>query len=698
MLYYAFSISLSAFLLFQIQPIISKYILPLFGGTPAVWSAAILFFQVLLLAGYAYAYLLINRYNMQRQAVVHLLLSAFSAGLLLWTGRIWDSPVLPGIDWTYHNPDSPVWHIFSLLSVSIGLPFFILASNSTIVQSWSHRTIPHHSPYRFYALSNGGSLLALISYPFLVEPAFSLRTQGNIWSWGYGVFAIITGYITVKVMLSGSGEPAATSGDDEGMAYTQPTAGKHILWVAFTACASIMLLATTNQICQEVAVIPFLWVLPLTLYLLSFILCFSGRRWYSRRIYTLMLVAGSMFYCWVFFKGVETNIMYQIAVYSAVLFICSMICHGELVRLKPDPRYLHSFYLMVALGGALGGITVTLIAPLIFKGYWELHGGLVMTWLLLGAVAAVKKSGQGTRLISLIKISACTGAGAVLVIIFYLHIQMNFENALKSSRNFYGILQVKENSPDNPEMRIYFLKHGATTHGFQYREKERSRKPTSYFTEESGVGLAIQHHPRRQNGLRIGVIGLGIGTIAAYGRPVDTLRFYEINPDVIKLARGEGGYFSYLRDSLARIDIVPGDARISMQRELEEHRGQQFDVLVLDAFNSDSIPVHLLNREAFEIYLRHLRPDGIIAFHISNRHLDLKPVIWKLDDFFHMDTVRIESKSNGDRYASTWMLATNNREFLDLEVIKTRSSPREGFSNEFPLWTDDYSNLFQILR
>jgi len=694
---------LSAFLLFQIQPLISKTILPWFGGAPSLWSTAMLFFQVLLMGGYAYAGCLVSRLSPRRQGIVHLALLGFSLILLLALGLAWDSPITPDGRWRPQGTEVPQWQILKILAVAVGVPYFILSTTSPLLQTWLHYREPGRSPYYLYALSNAGSLLGLLTYPFLVEPVLALRTQANLWAWGYVAFALCAGYSAFNTLRLSAGPPGrrvrpripAAGPQAEGEA--RPGVGVRFLWVALAAAASVMLLATTNQISQEVSVTPFLWVLPLALYLLSFILCFAGPRWYSRTGYTVALFAGTLVFCWIFYYGRGT-LLAEIAVYSLVLFICCMVCHGELVCLKPHPHYLASFYLLVSAGGVLGGVAVNLVAPQVFKGFWELPLGLLACWvLLLLAFARDWQADQGRRTRWLTD-TLLMGGIAVLCVVLFLYVGKSHANVLHSSRNFYGVLWVREMNAGEPERQAYKLVHGMTLHGFQYVQEEQRRLPTAYYTEESGVGLALRHLPRRGAGLRVGIIGLGVGTLAAYGRPGDTMRFYEINPEVIRLAEGEGGYFSYLENCPARVQVMPGDARVSLERELATAGSQQFDLLVVDAFSSDSIPVHLLTREAFDVYLRHLQPDGILALHISNRHVNLRPVVQQLADHFQLGTALINDEGAGERrFWSTWMLATRNEEFLKQPQVAERASPPHSYTG-FRLWTDDYSSLFQIVN
>jgi hypothetical protein len=375
-----------------------------------------------------------------------------------------------------------------------------------------------------------------------------------------------------------------------------------------------------------------------------------------------------------------------------------MICHGELVRLKPHPRHLTSYYLMISIGGALGGIVVNLIVPLITTGVWELPLGVMACWALWLITGRDGNPIRPIRRIPVRSWALLIGALSVVGGSAFVYVVSTSSNALLSWRNFYGILQVSVRNADNPELRAYRLYHGATLHGIEYTAADKRDLPTTYYSEESGVGLALLNHPKRPGALRVGVLGLGIGTLAAYGQPGDTFRFYEINPQVVRLAEGEGGYFNYLRDCRGQVEVVLGDARIALEQELERGEPQRFDVLVLDTFNSDSIPVHLLTREAFALYLQHLQPYGILALHISNRYLDLRPVVWALSDSFHLNSGLINASGDDERrYASAWVLATRDADFLDRSAL-AHASARRDLAGSLQLWTDDYSNLFQVLQ
>ncbi len=706
MSYYAVTIFLSAFLLFQVEPMIGKYILPWFGGIPAVWSTIMVFFQVMLLAGYAYSHWLVERLAPRRQGILHLGLLAASISLMLVFSLQWRSPITPGVDWKPQGDSLPVLGIFKILLAGVGLPYLILSTNSPIMQAWHHYSYPGKSPYRLYALSNVGSLLALISYPILFEPLFTLRTQAWIWSLGYFAFVLLGSFGAIRlirrpadrVSVQSAGQPAPVSAAQLDCA-ARPGRAAQWIWVAFAACASALLLAVTNQISQEVAAIPFLWILPLSLYLVSFIVCFSSERWYSRNIFLTALILSSGLYCWVLTQGASLHVAIQLGVYSLLLFTICMICHGEIYRLRPAPQHLTKFYLLVSIGGALGGIFVNFVAPYIFKGFWELPLGVLFCWVLFIISYFSSSSRYQLRRIVYLKTAVLSSLLLLLSLLLYFYYQTLSDQTLYASRNFYGVMRVKKIDVGETGQYAYQLVHGATAHGFQYIEPSRRGEPTAYFTEESGIGLAFLNLKNRNSPKRIGILGLGVGVMAAYGQPGDTIRYYEINPDMTRLAEGAGGFFSFLRDTPAKVEVVPGDARISLEQEAARGQLQQYDLLVLDTFNSDSIPVHLLTKEAFEIYLKHLQPDGVIALHITNRHLDIKPVVIKLADYFHISSALIQTTINdGRQYPSTWMLLSYDPDFLNQEAIASRSSPKPALRADLRLWTDDYSNIFQILK
>ncbi|MBN2294708.1 MAG: fused MFS/spermidine synthase [Pirellulales bacterium] len=695
MLRYALTIFLSSFLLFQVQPLIGKFILPWFGGSPAVWTTCMLSFQVLLLVGYSYAHFIAGWLSPRRQGILHIVLLAASLIVL---------PIIPEETWKPTGNEWPTWRIMCLLSVCIGGPYLMLSSTGPLLQSWFSRTCPGRSPYRLYALSNLGSLIALVSYPFAFEPLLRLTDQAWSWSIAYMVFAVLCGVCAVSVVRLGSVAAAAPARESAGAGndIESPSRSDQLLWLALAACGSVILLATTNQMCQEVAVVPFLWVLPLSLYLVTFIICFDSERWYRRSWFGGALLPILVALWYVRYAGAEVPFMLQIVFFSGAIFVCCMICHGELVKLKPHPRYLTKFYLMIAGGGALGGVFTTLIAPLLFTDYSEYNLGLAACCLLLLACVyrdplRIRSHGKS--------VWSRFGSVTVIIALLIILVVQSFtcsSKVIAGSRNFYGTLRVTE-SADDYHKPFYLLRHGSILHGFQYLGEKWRHQPTSYYGHKSGVGLAMRLHPRRFSGgmenspLYIGVIGLGVGTIAAYGEPGDKIRFYEINPDVIRMAHE---HFSYCKDSEADVDIVLGDARISLERHLRDHGSEQFDVLVVDAFSSDSIPMHLLTRECMDLYRQHLKEDGILAIHISNRHIDLEPLVRGLADEFGYQSATIENDDDDAQGidSSTWVLVTSNQDFLAEEEVEKHISDLPEDARPPVVWTDDFSNLFELLK
>ena len=709
---FAISVFLSAFLLFQVQPMIGKFILPWFGGTPAVWSTVMLFFQVLLTGGYAYAYWLIGRINGARQSRIHIGLSILALMVLVVLAFTWDSPVTPPETFKPADVSFPVLNIFQLLLISVGLPYFILAANGPLMQAWFSRIFPEQSYARLYSLSNVGSLLGLLAYPVLIEPNLSLQNQGWLWSGGFILFGLLTIWIAARVQhrreashlhcterticlanrvhVSPPDKPVTDSAARSSE--TRPTPALMSLWIALSATASLLLLSVTNQISQEVAVIPFLWILPLMLYLLSFIFTFSGERGYNRKVYLIVFAISVGLLIYVLFNLGSTGFYLQIFAYCMLMFSACMLCHGELYLLRPDAGHLTSFYLMVSIGGALGGIFVSLIAPVIFNGYWEFMVAMAMTlalWLTVLRARRNTNNSAWSRFMVTVFLLATVSLSLV----------SNIAGILFADRNFYGVIRVRELMPRGSNEPAYAMSHGVTVHGLQFIKPELRAVPTTYYIRGGGAGLALLNHPRAGTGLKVGMLGLGIGTLAVYGQPGDEYRLYEINSIVVDLAQGQGGYFSFVRDSQANVTTVLGDARISLEHELAEGLRQNFDVLVLDTFSSDSIPVHLVTKEAFDLYLRHLAPDGIIAAHISNLHLDLKPVFWQLAKYYGLQIALVDypGDSNGG-YPTEWLLLARDSALLQIPAIQAHTEDMDNYSTDIQLWTDDYSNLFQILK
>jgi hypothetical protein len=691
---YAATIFLSAFLLFQVQPLIGRYLLPWFGGTPSVWTTCLLFFQAVLFAGYLYAHGL-SKLAPGRQRRLHAAFLLAAGALLALSAVVFGTPLAPPGLLRPDGSGVPALRVLGLLAATVGLPYLLLSSTGPLLQAWAARLPEPERVWRLFALSNLGSLLALLAYPFAVEPALSLRAQAWSWSILFLLFAAAAAISAVRQARSGAG-PESLPPPDPG---PPPDPADRRLWIALPACSSILLMATTNQMCQEVAVVPLLWVLPLSLYLVTFILCFEAPRVPWRPIASVLFLLSIGPVVYVLQNAVKVRVPFQVATYAVALFAGCLVCHGELYRLRPAPGRLTGFYLAVAGGGALGGVLVGAVAPLLFQGYWEYPGGLLLCGGLL-----VARLGRSAKSPALGRILAGSGVVALAIAAASLLVAQVVETrrgAVSLSRNFYGVLRVREELPGDADWHLRALTHGRIQHGFQYLAADRRRQPTTYYTEASGVGRALRAHPRRAAGesLRIGVVGLGVGTLAAYTRPGDVIRFYEINPDVVALSRGPDPRFTFLADARGTVEVVEGDARLSLERELARGAPQRFDLLVLDAFSSDAIPVHLLTAEAFAAYLPHLRDeDSILAVHTSNRQIRLEPVLLEVARRFALAAVESETDPPGAGSSrSAWVLLSRRSEVLSRPEIAAAAVPLSGHGRRVSLWTDDYSNLFGVV-
>lgn len=684
---YALIIFCSAFLLFQVEPILGKIIMPDFGGSAGVWIVCLVFFQIVLLLGYGYAHWLTRKFSPRAQVRIHTALLAASLLTL---------PILPKHGWEPSGPFHPALHILLLLAATVGLPFFVLSSTNPLFQAWYVRNRGAASPYRFYALSNAGSMLALLTYPTLLEPWISTSHQARGWSWAYAVIAVVCGTVAMS----------SASPDPQSNGLTQaPPPGRMVqaLWISLPACASALLLAITHHITQNIASVPLLWIIPLALYLLTFILCFEGRSWYRRDVFLRMLgvALGSLAYALApGFAGLPITLL--IPLFCGCLFVFCMFCHGELARLKPPAGHLTSFYLMSSLGGALGALFVALVAPAAFRGDYELPVAAASCALL--AVLVLHRDPASpfykARWQPAWLLIVTLAAAIVYSLGMTAHEQS--KGARIMVRNFYGVLRVVEGVAPNPlrvkraalpgtdeDARFQKLMNGTIDHGLQFLSPVRRRQPTSYYGPESGIGIILKSAPATTP-LKVGIIGLGVGTLATYGRRGDRYEFYEINPLVIRLAQRE---FTYLHDSEAQLNIVLGDARES----LEQEPPQGFDVLVVDAFSGDAVPIHLLTREAFVLYFHHLKPDGVLAMHISNQYLNLAPVVGSAATWLDKKAVLVTSPADSARgiYRATWVLVGSRQGFRGESAVEKAGTvlpPTSQFQ-----WTDDYSSVLKVL-
>ena len=669
---FAGTIFTSAFLLFLVQPLIAKQILPWFGGSAAVWSICMVFFQVVLLAGYAYSDWVTRRLAVRAQARLHIALLFASLAFL---------PIVTNVRWKPAGTEEPTLWILGLLVGTIGLPYFLLSTTGPLVQSWVARTPWGAQVYRYFSLSNLASLVSLLCYPLLIEPRSTLVQQAWGWSAAYAVFVLLCAGTTFYVARNwgAAATQAAPASAPAGPPATKPRGVDYLLWLALPALGSWLLLAITNHLTQNVAAIPFLWVLPLSVYLLTFVLTFESDRWYRRRVFLPVAAAMLVLCAFGLQHRVGSDIKTALPIYVVGLFALCMFLHGEMARLRPASAWLTRFYLMLSLGGAIGGVSVGLVAPHVLPAYYELGIGL----MLCALVAAVLWRGRRIGVAASLALAACCGWFLVL------QVRGDAVGLWRMERNFYGALLTTETRA-GPKGGMRKLFHGSIQHGEQYLAPTLRRAPTTYYGPTSGIGRAIAAAPDGPR--RVGLIGLGAGTLAVYGRPGDVYRFYEINPLVFELADQE---FSFLADSAARIERVLGDARLALEREIP----QGFDILVVDAFSGDAIPVHLLTAEAMDVYLRHVRPSGVIAFHVSNRYLSLAPVVERIAMTKGLRAVLVEDKPDKSTNLdlTDWVLVSRDPMSLMREPIRSATSAPSPIQGLRP-WTDDFNNLFSVLK
>ncbi len=748
MLIFTIAVFLSSFLLFAVQPLIAKFLLPSFGGAAGVWATCLVCFQVLLLGGYAYAHGLRTWLSPRAQRWTHLCLLGLALVFLP------PMPILP-----HEAINAPVWRLLKALMTSIGLPFFALSATAPLVMEWFRQACPERSPDRLYAFSNAGSLLALLAYPALLEPLFSRRTQAWLWAAGMGLFVMVCGVTawvswnsartrttpttSARRQNTGSSTYDATLPIAQPLPIDGPCPGTRssthnlppsapflsrarrqplvwLLWVALPFCGSGLLLALTNQISQDVAPTPLLWVAPLAVYLVTFILCFESPRWYLRGCFIPAAFLSFLALAWLLDQGYLQGFWVQVTGYLGVLFAACMVCHGELYRLRPAPERLTAYYLAISFGGALGGSFVALVAPAIFKTFLEtpilavVIPSLVTFVLWKGAGAKRKASpvtaAQKTHsrpwrsaadywpFVVRAHWLALGGTAAIAASLTYAGFDVR-KDSIYATRSFYGAYRVKE----GPTLLLDGIEHplgpgaarvllsGQIYHGLQFTNPAAAGIPTTYYCEEGGLGLAFRELPARTN-RNIGAVGLGAGTLAAYAQPGDHLRFYELNPDVLQLAQTK---FSFLGACVGKVEVVLGDGRLSLEREPPHG----FDLLVLDAFSGDSIPTHLLTDEAMRIYQRQLKPEGVMAFHISNSHLDLEPVVRALAERHGLTAVLVPPRQmdvSTGKLPSVWMLLSANPQFFERPGVAGLTSVSSG--RQPLLWTDDYSSILPILH
>ena len=684
---------------------VARFILPWFGGSSLVWTTCMLFFQSALVFGYAWAHFMNRRFPPNSQWIIHTLLLAAAICFL---------PIKPSDYWKPLDAGMPTFRILALLAVSVGLPFFLLSMTGPLLQAWQSKTHPDRSPFRLFALSNFASLAALISYPFVFERFMTVESQSWSWSITFGVFAVLA-FITGK-MFAGrvSEQDWQASRQAEETEKEKIGLARIMMWMILPMLASVQLLATTNLMTQEVGSLPFLWIVPLSLYLISFIICFDHSRWYWRPFFYLLFYASSIAAVLVLEGGVDVPIVMQVIGYSAVCFGVAMCCHGELARSKPGPENLTMFYLLISIGGALGGVFVALVAPRLFDRYYEFQVGIVaaiMFCLVAYGMSLARRRFEDDGIQSQRRSSGKLGfsvalfLGLLTIVLTITSIGTqwvadNKDTVLEKSRNEYGMLTVKEYGGFRK------LTNGEIEHGFQYTDELDRNIATSYYGPDSGLGLSINYLAEgldTETGLDFGVIGLGVGTVCGWCAPPDTIRYYEINPAVEVVARK---HFWYLEECRAdSTEVVLGDARLQLEREVERDDERRYDVLVADAFSSDSIPMHLLTLESMEIYKKRLKPNGILAFHVSNRFLVLESIVKLLGEEIGMECALVDhSPPRGDRLynGSSWVLVTRNSGLMD--YLDDYPGPEEGrwrlnnWPKESARWTDDFSSIVPVLK
>jgi hypothetical protein len=670
---YGGAVFLAAFLLFLVEPMAGKQLLPTFGGSAAVWLTCLVFFQTALLAGYAYAHWLARRSQQRWQMPLHMSLLVLAAiSTVVWALRSGQSS---------QAVSHPVGMIFRLLLLSIGLPFLLLASTSPSLQAWLARLERGRIPYRLFALSNLASLLALALYPTIVEPHLTLRTQRIVWGCGFACFAVLFAVLGWGVRKA-TVEPVEI---EEKRAENEPPASlrSRLLWLLLPMVAAMQLSAVTSYLTANLAAIPLLWILPLAAYLITLILAFEYARFVPRPVLTRLLAVMLAGLAYMLAKAdVSLPVGVAIAFFLIEMFLACLYCHVEAYAIRPRAaKELTIFYLMFAAGGAIGSFLIGIASPLLFSSNYDVAISFFAT--ALAALLVVWPENWSQRALW------AAGAAMLLYVLVLLHAAYR-RDTLFATRNFYASLRVKQTYDPNQHW-VRTLSNGTIQHGTQIFTPALMKTPTTYYAEDSGIGLAMRYccSERARN---VGIVGLGAGTIAAYGRPGDRMRFYEINPAVQPIAQH---LFTYLRDSAAQISFAEGDARASLAREAPQH----FDVLVIDAFSGDAIPLHLLTGEALAIYKRHLAPGGILAFHISNQHVDLEPAIYLLAQAAGMQARTVHSRADDERgeFSATWVLLTNNGAFLTLPAVAERTRTTEQRAG-LHLWTDDYSTLLALLH
>ncbi|MEP1554670.1 MAG: integral membrane-like protein [Paraglaciecola sp.] len=697
MRYFLFLITIitSAFLLFQIQPILAKNLLPTWGGGSSVWTTSMLFFQSMLLLGYAHAFCLSFIKNVKSQLTLQALFLLFSLSLI--PSLLKTPPYLTKIS-------SPEASILVSLFLEIGVPFYLLSSTGVLLQHWySKHCQQETSAYPFYAWSNLASLIALLSYPFLIEPYIGLAQQKLIWSYTYFGFVIFNLILILNlyrqqhfaVFKPLTYKNSQTSSDKHSNLtpehFNTPTLKSKVLWMVLPLLAVVLLLSITQLLTLNISPSPLLWIVPLSLYLLSYIIGFSNLNIYQKGPWLTLFPFCVLASLLMFFFGSHFNSLSQIAMYNFILLVVAVICHGELRKIAPSSHDLPRFYLYVALGGMLGGVFVSIIAPHLFKQLTEFPIAIFGIFLILGVIYFP----QPTKTLNAKGMAWCLGL-LILPASYYAlsHVYTRYDIA--NIRNFYGYLSVKEVETEHGISRR--LVDGTTVHGEQlFNTAIDSTK--IYYGPNTGINLALKHVQQRTS-INMAVIGLGAGVLAGFGRPSDHLTFYELNPAVKYLAESQ---FDYLKNTQADTQIVMGDGRVSLTKALIRPKAKQsknlLDVLIIDAFTSGAIPSHLLTLEAYEIYWKHLKDKGLLVIHTSNNHVDLVPLLFALAENDNK-TASYFNTSNVSKYdyGSEWVVITNDKSFKASARTNLIEKTLKNHTSNQLIWTDDFNSLLPIMK
>jgi hypothetical protein len=669
----------AAFLSFLIQPIAGKVLTPQYGGSAAVWCICLLFFQICLLAGYGLA-IRLNRLSPKRALWTTAIMFAASAFVV----RI---PREVGY-WTPASLDEPVLSLLQVITTHLLLPCVLLSATGLVVQHWSH--LLSRSPYWLYSVSNVGAISALIGYPVGIEPFLGVSSSLNIFNWVFAGFALSMSMLAVTILVSSNMRRLDVRPDTITGRPALRECGKWLL-ASFTGAA--LLVTTTRTITSDIASVPLLWISALIIYLFTFVLTFSSRCYYNRILFASLAQALLVINVGLRANFSESSPLLGIANNLGVLFLLCMVCHGELIMRRPDPLHLGSYYLAIAIGGVSGGIASNLVAPLLFKSTVEYQilaavGGWWTVYLLSRTPLAVFRQ-------PVVKRAYVTIAFAFLLIPTMRALRSD-PSVIHLERNFYNGTRVVRNSAANA-LGLY---SGRTIHGFQLQDASKQQIPTAYYSVDSAIGILDAYLREQQiQPIKFAAIGLGTGTIAAYGRSGDSVVFYELDPKIKSIAEK---YFTFLGESKANVDVRLGDARQTMGRE----DPQQYDLLIVDAFSGDSVPHHLVTREAMRLYLNHLNPRGIVTFHVTNHYLDLASVVNNIALSMNLDSNIIHTVKGKNPYAAesryvvvarpgcleAARLADLSKPYTNVTIGGLLWNPRVG------LWTDDYVNLLGAIR